>query len=166
MIDLKKAKVVLFDFDDTLCLHTQHRKDTQVEREKYISENVFTSGDFTEKWDNTKISTTMDRFMHKCNELGLELGLVSSVENYRIAKNKVRWVKAVYGLKLRNYCTSVSDGGTAKVNMMQAIADSKGLANDEILIIDDWWIVLEAAANRGFQAASPMECVAYIEEHE
>lgn len=38
MIDLKKAKVVLFDFDDTLCLHTQHRKDTQVEREKYISE--------------------------------------------------------------------------------------------------------------------------------
>jgi len=166
MIDLKKAKVVLFDFDDTLCLHPQHRKDTQVEHEKFMSDNVFTSGDFTETWDDTKISTTMDRFMHKCNELGLELGLVSSVENYRVAKNKVRWVKAVYGLKLRNYCTSASDGGTAKVNMMQAIADSKGLANEQILIIDDWWVVLEAAANRGFQAASPMECIAYIEEHE
>lgn len=166
MIDLKKAKVVLFDFDDTLCLHTQHRKDTQVEHEKYMSDNVFTSGDFPEAWDNTKISTTMDRFMHKCNELGLEIGLISGVENFRVAKNKVRWVKAVYGLKLRNYCTAASDDGGTKVSMMQAIADSKGLANEQILIIDDWWVILDAAANRGFQAASPMECIAYIEEHE
>lgn len=165
MIDLKKAKVVLFDFDDTLCLHPQHRKDTQVEHEKFMSDNVFTSGDFPEAWDNTKISTTMDRFMHKCNELGLEIGLISGVENFRVAKNKVRWVKAVYGLKLRNYCTPASDGGDTKVSMMQAIADSKDLANEQILIIDDWWVVLEAAANRGFQAASPMECIAYIEEH-
>lgn len=39
------------------------------------------------------------------------------------------------------------------------------LKADQILIIDDLWQVLETAANAGFQAASSIECITYMDEH-
>lgn len=52
-----------------------------------------------------------------------------------------------------------------KLGIMIAIAEAFGFEHDEILLVDDLWENLERAADNGFQSASPVEVINYVEEY-
>lgn len=159
MLKLDNVKIVLFDFDDILCIHQNHVSKPEYEQRCFIKEIV---GDITEtsRWLDTSISTHLKDFVIECKKRGLEIGLVSWVENCKVAEAKQRWAEKRYGVHFENYCTSTAEG---KIEIMQGVADYRGLRPDQILLVDDWWQTLTNAANAGFQAASPMECVIFME---
>lgn len=49
--------------------------------------------------------------------------------------------------------------------MLIAIAEAFDYARDEILLVDDVWDNLERAADNGFQSATPVEVINFVEQH-
>lgn len=155
MIDIDKLNYVLFDFDETLCIHA---------RKKLFS---YDSSDYTKSvlldnswWDKIgcKPNKHMKEFMEELQNRNIELGLISQTDSYMHMVRKQEWVKEKYGIDLKNYCVS-SDN---KVDMMIALSRAYHLPFYSILIIDDKESVLNMAVKNGFQAASPMEVVNYV----
>ena len=52
-----------------------------------------------------------------------------------------------------------------KLGMLIAIAEAFDYARDEILLVDDVWDNLERAADNGFQSATPVEVINFVEQH-
>ena len=157
MIALENIKIVLWDFDDTLCMHEFH--DGNGDSDHMYNVDVLLHG--TDAWNTCKPNIHMKRFMTLCCNKGIRQGLISSTIFYKHAANKCDWVKDKYGVELENFCVGTPK---AKLDMMLAIADAYNYKRDEILIVDDFWENLERAANNGFQACTPMEVVNFIVE--
>ena len=154
MIDLDKLNYVLFDFDDTLCIHT---------RKKLLS---YDSTDYMKSlllndswWDKIgcKPNKYMKEFMIELQNRNIELGLISQTDSYIHMVRKQEWVKEKYDIDLKNYCVS-SD----KIDMMVALSRAYPIPFYSILIVDDKETILNMAVSKGFQAASPIEVVNYI----
>lgn len=156
MIDLSKVKVVLYDFDDTLCIHKNH----QCFDANTYNTDILLYGPETFKM--CKPNSAMKEFMNLCKSKNIRQGLASHVLSVKHADAKNKWVKKEYGIELEDYCVGHAEG---KVEMMNAIHSAYGYSKDEILIIDDLYPTLEKAANEGFQACTPMEIVNYIEDY-
>lgn len=154
MIDIDKMRYALFDFDDTLCIHT---------RKKLLSCN---SSDYTKSllldsswWDKIGCEPNehMKNFMRELRCRYIELGLISQTNSYINMVRKQEWVKEKYNVDLKNYCVASN-----KIDMMFALSRAYHLPNNSILIVDDKEAILENAIGNGFQAASPMEVVNFI----
>lgn len=156
MINLDNTELVLFDFDDTLCIHRNH-KDTEEGEHKY-NVNILRHGEFT--WKDCDISIHMKKFMQKCNEKDIRMGLISATMSYLHSQAKHDWVLENYEIDLENYCVGTFEG---KLKMMLAISDAYSIQRERILIVDDLYENLGRAANNGFSACTPMEVVNYIE---
>lgn len=155
MLVLENIKVVLWDFDDTLCIHKFHGSDS--DSEHMYNVDVLLHG--KDAWNTGKPNIYMKRFMKLCSDKGIKQGLISSTTSYKHAIGKCDWVKDNYGVELENFCVGTFE---AKLDMMLAIADAYNYERDAILIVDDFWENLERAANNGFQACTPMEIVNFI----
>ena len=154
MIRFDLLKMVLYDFDDTLCIHTNHTSnEDQVHRHEV---DVLVHGKDT--WNGGSINNHMKEFMKLCTKFGLRQGLISATTPHHSAP-KCEWVEANYGIKLENFCVSRAED---KSRTMWAIKDAYNYRRDQVMIVDDYWKVLEMAANAGFQAYSPMQIVNYI----
>lgn len=156
MIDFGKIKMVLFDFDDTLAIHEWH--DNSPEEQLKYDKSVLTDG--AGAWSHLRPSRHMSEFMKSCAEANIKMGLISAGMSFQHLKGKADWVKEVYGYKLENYCVGRVE---AKLDMMIALAEAYEIPRNQILIVDDYWLTLERAANAGFMAASPMEVVNFVE---
>ena len=155
MIDFNNLKFVIYDFDDTLCIHSTHNysdKDNKV-----YNEDVIKKGKDT--WKDCSINKQMGIFMLLCQEEGLSQGLMSATKSVKHADAKCDWVESNYGIRLENF--SVGDA-SYKIEMLIAIADAYNLCRSSILLVDDCWKNLESASNAGFQACSPMEIVNFV----
>lgn len=157
MINFEQLKFVLFDFDETLCIHTNHVSWDKEDQLKYESSLIL--GEYT--WKNSRPNNHMLNFMNICKESNIKMGFISHVDSYTQAKEKFKWIRNAYGLELENFCVGKRE---YKVETLKAISKAYNLPVHSILIVDDLYITLEEAANSGFQAATPMEVVNYIEE--
>lgn len=156
MINFEKLKVVIFDFDDTLAIHSDH---AFPEREQF-QENVMKvlQDDYT-VFNDCSPNDFMKEFMELCSTKDLHLGLVSHCESSKIAKMKCEWVLRNYGHALENYCVSSRE---MKLVTLRSLAEMLHCKADEILIVDDLYTTLDEAASAGFQAATPMEIVNFV----
>lgn len=157
MIDFNSIKVVAWDFDDTLCIHKRHDNVTVSELE--YRTGVTSNG--KKWWNNSYKNETIEEFMKMCSKANMRQVLVSGCANSFVANAKVDWVQENYGVVLENFCVCSQK---EKLMTLMAIAESMDLRYEEILIVDDYWMVLESLANEGFQAATPMEVVCYMNE--
>lgn len=159
-MDIDNLKIVLFDFDNTLCVHTDHKKWTESQknaaRAKLVSEDL-------SMYDGCKINDNLRKFMELLQTKNIRIGLLSTVESHPWALMKQRFVRERYHVKLENFCVGTQEG---KLDMLNAIADSNGYSKQEVAIVDDYWYQLERASDAGFAAYSPLEIVNYINESE
>lgn len=154
MIKNENLKVVLFDFDDTLCIHN---RSTHHSDEEYYESLIHSS----EWW--TKIGCEpnkhMKEFMLLMKSQGTRLGLISQTDSYIHMIRKNEWVQTNYGIELENFCVACN---VSKVNMMISLNKAYNIRRNKILLVDDKESILCEAVNNGFQAASPMEVVNYV----
>lgn len=103
MQNIAKLKIILFDFDNTLCIHTDHTSGN----EEYDSKMVV--GDMS-VWKNCQVNEQMALFMNICEEKGIRMGLISTTESFRHMEAKQQFVKRMYGVNLENFCVGTQDG--------------------------------------------------------
>ena len=82
--DLSKVKLVLWDFDDTLCIHSWHGNNDNQTHD--YNTRVLREG--TGAWSQCKPSKTMKRFMDVLCEKNIKQGLISATTSakHMIAK--------------------------------------------------------------------------------
>lgn len=156
MINLENTKVILFDFDDTLCIHEEHQSNE--EQKRIYNKNVLKEG--IQAWSG-KPNIHMKKFMKECEKKNIQMGLISATVSVKHAKGKHDWVLMNYGINLENFCVGTFEN---KLAIMFAIADAYNIPKSQIMIVDDYWENLERAANAGFTVCSPMEVVNFVEE--
>lgn len=170
-IDFSKIQMALFDFDDTLFIHTEHR--TSEDSSEYFSK-VLKYNDKLHKhavspWVDTNVSRHMSRFIEylKVENPNIRFGLVSAVSIPPIAEAKVREVKEHYGVDMENFCTNVSgDMAHNKAEIVQLICQTYFCKPEEIVFVDDYYANVTACADLGVIAVSPMEVVNFIDAFE
>lgn len=162
MIQIDKLKMVLYDFDDTLCIHLQHDYDENNKQSIHLHNvNILKYGKDCYN-ENTTTSTHMKKFMKTCEKLGIRQGLISATTSYEHFISKQEWVKERYGINLENFCVGTVE---AKQEILLAIADAYEYDRDEILVVDDMWQTLSQAALNGFQTCTPIEIVIYEDRY-
>lgn len=156
MIDFHNLSLVLLDFDDTLCIHT-YKMDGYDNMDYF--ESVICGSDWWTKI-GCKTNKHMEEFMVLLKNKGIRLGLTSQTSSYLHMTRKNEWVQKNYGIELENFCVSSS---TSKIDMMKALSKAYNIRRNKILIVDDKDSILYDAVHNGFQAASPMEVVNFID---
>lgn len=153
MLNLENLKLVIYDFDETLCIHTNRKSGLDID---YDSQVVAGKS----AWDTCNPNKSMKQFIDICKKRGITQGLISATLSYQHMHLKNEWVKENYDIELENYCVGHPED---KIKMLRALSVGLGLNKDEILIVDDMYSTLSSAANEGFQSATPMEVVNYID---
>lgn len=155
-MNLENIKVLLFDFDDTLAIHTDYK--TETEGDYYNRLLRLNAGVF----NNCETSKSMRKIMSYCKKKGIMMGLISATTPIS-ADLKITWIQQKYGHTLKNFCVDVPEN---KIHMMEAISETLRYEHDEIAIIDDYCETLESVSNAGFLAYSPMQAVNFAEKME
>ena len=154
---LENLKMVLFDFDDTLAVHSQgHRISDHLM--KYMI-NVHSGS--KELWNTSKPNLQLKKFMDFLAHKNIPMGLISGVHDCKAAERKIEWVKENYGYSLENYCVSSQE---QKIIELKVLAKVNRLHENQIAIIDDMYPNLEKAESEGFIALSPMQVVNLFNE--
>ena len=157
MNKLENLKMVLFDFDDTLAVHSQgHRISDHLM--KYMI-NVHSGS--KELWNTSKPNLQLKKFMDYLAYKNIPMGLISGVRDCKTAERKIKWVKENYGYLLENYCVSSQE---QKIIELKVLAKVNRLHENQIAIIDDLYPNLEKAESEGFVALSPMQVVNLFNE--
>lgn len=147
MLDLTKIKIVLFDFEDALCVPTdRHKKD-----ESWLG---------IETYSYCVAPQFMREFVRRCKANGIQMALLSDAVTYKVSEAMLRWVKETYSVDMENYCVN---SWKAKAAMLQKLAQGHGLPPRNVLYIDSNSLSLKFATEDGFTACSPSEIAYYME---
>lgn len=152
-----RIEMVLFDFDDTLCIHNEHGY--SIDKERLFYERVLLKS--TKLWENCSINEQLKSFMCLCKKNNIQMGLISALSICASSALKVNWVKENYGFELENYCVG-SPG--EKTEMLIALSNIHNIPREHIMIIDDLYSTIDSASNKGFVAVSPMQIVNYVNQ--
>lgn len=147
-------KVVCFDFDDTLCIHSE-RVDKGMF--KYLC-SMHADNDY---WKDSEANLQLKLFMDYLHAQGTKMCLIGGVDSFKEAERKIKWVKENYGYLLENYCVSSQE---QKIIELKVLAKVNRLHENQIAIIDDLYPNLEKAESEGFVALSPMQVVNLFNE--
>ena len=163
MFDLNKLKLVLMDFDGTLCIHNCREYESSEECQREFHAAVMNG---LYPWDmmynlEPMYSTNlhMKSFMTLCKNKSLMLGMLSASTLHKSGNLKIDWVNSVYDVKLNNFNVGRIED---KIPTLNNIAKIYGLKANEILVIDSSEDLLYSAASYGFQTASPLEISVYM----
>ena len=154
MNTLENLEMVLFDFDDTLCIHS-HRSDSYEELMEYLS-YIHSGETFPKSWNKSKPNLQLKKFMDYLACKNISMGLISGVHDCKAAERKIEWVKENYGYSLENYCVSSQE---QKMIELSTIAEVNGFHESQIALVDDYYENLGNAEKMGFTTFSPMEIV-------
>ena len=154
MKSLDNIKLVAFDFDDTLCIHTEHKWNALME-EDYIS-RIIRNEEFS--YGGQK-NIQMQELINECKDLGIELVLLSHTECAKGAALKVQWVKNNYGVEMENLCVGQRE---KKLYYLKEYARMRHITYSEAMLLDDHPCTVSEFANAGFMVATPMEVVNYV----
>lgn len=102
MLDIKKIKIIMWDFDDTLCFHSDHTSpldefDTKYNVDVLLGKDVYTT---------CSMNNSIKRFIDYAKKKNKRQGLISGTTSYIHMVNKKNWIKEHYGIELENYCVS------------------------------------------------------------
>lgn len=150
-------KYVLFDFDDTLCIHSSHKPWTRAndhKQEVYMLKNQYF-------YPTSRANAHMREFINICKKNSIKMGLISHVNSVPQSIAKINWCEKQYDVKFENFCVGTRE---QKVEMLKRISDSTNIDKDEIIIIDDSYLTLTEAESEGFMTATPMEIVNFIQD--
>lgn len=162
---LKKIKLIAFDFDDTLFAHTEHISDTDDREVQYFSKCLkarasnITNSDI---WGTCTMNRDFGILLNYCERNNIVTGLISGTSAYVCAEQKIEYVEEKYGYELNNWCVSSQ---AHKIFMLKALANFYNLSPEQILIVDDNYKVLTTAGDNGFENATPIELINYIENN-
>ena len=154
MINFDKLEMVLFDFDNTLCIHTEQGDTDYVQ----FCSNVLLNRE--KAWLDCSPSPHMKKFMDICQKRYISMGLISAASEYFTMLYKAKYVLEHYGVALENFCVGKIE---LKVPMMKVISEAYNIEPGNMLIVDDYVPILDSAIDAGFQACSPMEVVNFVE---
>lgn len=157
MFDLTKIDMVLFDFDDTLCIHAKRGTWTAADYIKAVT--CALSNEMPYK--ASQMNAQLCKFMEYCRSMQIDMGLLSHVGSTAESQQKVDWVEQCYGVHLKDYSVSTRD---KKVLMLQSIENVSGIPHARILLVDDMCVTLDEASDAGFQTATPMEIVNFVND--
>ncbi len=158
MINLSRAKLVLFDFDDTLCIHSNHYN---FNADSYNKAMLTGDASWWER-NGCEYNKAMMKLINFCRDNNIEMGLISAVEYCATATVKLDWVKQKYGVDMKNFCTSSKE--SAKKDMVSYLIRAYCLDENSILFIDDYYNHVSQVASLGVQVASPMEVVNWADK--
>lgn len=171
MINYDKLLIVAYDFDDTLFAHFNHKTETEEEEVNYIANSLAWELGRYKAVDKTinavfglgSLSQDLKSFIRKCKSDNLFQGLISGTCASVCADAKIDFAKANYGIHLKNWCVNSQE---KKIQMLKALALVYNCKYENILIIDDNYKVVTIAADAGFQSATPIEVVNYMQSLE
>lgn len=159
--DVRNYRLILFDFDDTLCIHSKHSgflSNVAYDR-KVICEPIQVVYPLEECEPNTH----MKEFMDYASNCGVRtFGLLSATIGFPHMQRKMEWVTLNYGYKLENFSVGRRE---EKIDMIKGIAAAMNINYDQVLFVDDYCCNIEAASECGFDACSPMEVVNFVEKY-
>ena len=155
MIVLDNIEMVMFDFDDTLCIHQKHAYSEKDNRE--YQKCVLKKSEHL--WSDCDINKQMKVFMQMCADYGMHMGLISAVELCSTGALKAKWVEKKYGFSLEGCCVGRRKD---KTDMLIALSDAYSIPRERIMIVDDHPMVIEDVALAGFVAVTPMQVVNYV----
>lgn len=156
MFDISQISMVLFDFDDTLCIHSIRGSWTNQDTKRYVTNAIKNNAS---DYDYSIPNTQMRLFIQYCIDHNIEMGLLSHVQTIPEARRKINWVKDAYNVSLTDYSVGSREN---KIPMLRCIADAKNIFHSEILLVDDMVLTLDEAADADFQTATPMEIVNFV----
>lgn len=151
---LKEVKLVLLDFDDTLCIHSS--RDREIHGEK-AWERIIRGEN---PWPYSMKSGHMQDFINICSSRGIDLGIISRTGSCLQMDAKQKWVAGQYGTEMNNYSVGRRED---KVSMIKTVALAMGLKCNAAILVDDNVDTLCECAAAEVMAYSPMEVVEYIE---
>ena len=158
MIKYDKIKIVLFDFDDTLAVHSEHKEYNERTRMTYDVNMLKGNTEYFS--ERCKKSRAMEKFITKLQKDGKKLALISQVETTSSGNCKIIWAETQYNAKFINCCVSLRK---LKVDMLKVVAETFTYLPENILIVDDHCKTLSEAQKAGFQSCTPIEVVNYME---
>lgn len=147
-------KVVCFDFDDTLCIHSERVDEGMF---KYLC-SMHADSDY---WKDSEANLQLKLFMDYLHAQGIKMCLIGGVDSFKESERKIKWVKENYGYWLENYCVCSQE---QKIVELKVLAKVNMLHENQIAIIDDMYPNLEKAESDGFIALSPMQVVNMFNE--
>lgn len=153
MIDkdiMKRIKLVAFDFDNTLCVHSVRHTNRKIEQIQGLYE-----------YNYSKPNRHMKEFIQLCKDNFVTMGLISSTDYHLVGLTKLKWCKKNYGVDLKNWNVGTPD---LKLEMMENLATALHINPANMMIVDDNFEVLQACEKAGFITCIPLEIVNYMEE--
>lgn len=161
MIDIEKVRIAVFDFDDTLCIHTKHSKYETIPN--YIQRCI--SGEFP--WDHVYNdgskacipSTVMRKFINMLKLNNVKLFMCSATSMSLIGGLKTEWSSREYNCEFKDVSVNSWE---QKVSILRHLAEINHYDSDRILIVDDYFNVLDYSGAEGFQTASPIEVAEFL----
>lgn len=155
MIDFDRIRFVLFDFDDTLAVHTDHIWNEDRLYNNFISA---ATGKLYEA-RTLRVSYDMQKFVALCTGRDVRFGLISATGFAPLVEQKIKWVEEHYGVRMQNYCVGRPE---EKVMAIKVVKQIRRLDADNILLVDDYYMVRSAADKLGIQVASPAEVSLFL----
>ena len=150
MFNLPNVKVVFFDFDNTLCVHTTYVNHDKDYRKEYGTDHY--------RRIKAYKSEIMQEFLDLLIENDVELCLTSATYEYCFDV-KQQWLKEQYGYDFKNYCvTRDADKTTTICNYaLEYDIDLK-----DILFVDDKADNLITATAMDIPSCHPLEIAEFI----
>ena len=164
--DLKKIKVAIFDFDDTLAFHRD--KDYSKKRENdyevflnFYKDSYLNPNDFYEKIEVCDMADYMYKFIDNLRKQGTKLYVLSGMKFSFQFKAKENFVHKHYGDDIEVIMAKSQEMKVDGVNVIQRINDCK---LDEILFVDELEENKQRYEKLGINALLPSEVEKIIGE--
>lgn len=191
-LDLRCIKLAVFDFDDTLFIHSMHNdrdsdsywcaalryndsyecsaQDCSPAKDMDIKTSSLSSvtEPLTTPWETTQPNIHMKRFIEYLRKINpqIQFGLCSAIDFPMIAEAKVKYTESVYGVRMRNYCSFAGEGlAKGKAMLLNVVCKAYNYKPSEILFVDDYPANRTAFADMGGIAISPMQVVNFVEQY-
>lgn len=142
--DYENAKMIFFDFDDTVCIHKDSIDDFYkkcIEDPDHVYDETTSPNKPLFDWLNRKLNVPMYCLTW------VNLSLVDKPKSGYISKR-------LQGKDIKLIMTSTPEG---KIEVMKLIANSNRVQYSDVLLIDDLYSTNECARSNGFMAVTPQQ---------
>lgn len=149
-IDLRKIKLAIYDFDDTLAIHrdrdyVQHRK--ELGELTYFEKAYCNPENFYDEIDPCDVSENMLNLTAYLRLHNVKMFCLSGMRMSIHAQAKQEFINKHYGNDIQLVSASSQEG---KVEVVQILQKVNGCSPDEVLFVDDLHKVIDLINSQGF----------------
>lgn len=157
---LKGIKVVLFDYDDTLCIHDNFLTERRSSEEWWDSCFRDNGEWYTDEYQ-CKASKQMDRFALDIQKLGIPMHILtwSNTNMHEFARR--RFLQINYEANFDRIF--IVGERHIKVKLAEQLCRHMGISKYELLLVDDHPMTREEFKDAGFQVTSPSSVMVWYQ---